>query len=737
MNDIFRLLRKLRWVLAATALLLILLIVVLTVDWSGNDGSSLSNILVFALVNLNVMALVVLGFIVGRNVVKLIFERRRGILGAKLRARLMVAFVLIAGVPITLTFIVSSGLIGEAMNGWFSDEVETAVTSAVTIARQHLASVKVSVRAASDRIERALEAYKNAEAGQLENLQSRLEDLRYRNDLYAVRIVERSGAVIVESAHATAGVESFKEPDLDSDALRRAQNTEPVLRVEERGASQFVRCYEPFGDRILVVSHRMDPDIVQAQGAVSDSFAEYEQLKSLKHPLKSNFVLTLALFNLLTIFGAIWVAFFISKQITGPIQKLAEGTRSVAKGDYDFALEPARDDEVGFLVNSFNQMLRDLRASRDEAERRGILIETILSNLAVGVIALDTEMRVTTVNSAAAAMLQIDHINFSPGVPLTDLLSREDFQPIAPLLASLVPSTNEKAPLVAEVECTIHCGGRELLVLCTAGRIVGSESECLGFVLIFDDITELSRAQHLAAWRDVARRIAHEIKNPLTPIQLSAQRLEKLLSNTGQLEPVEECTRTIVEHVAIIKRLANEFSEYGRMPTAQFVATDLQGLLVHTLGTFRTNYPDVEFQWVIASKLPEMLLDPEQIRGVVVNLLDNAVAAVAHVRDMGRSPLIRVQASFDRRNSRAVIEVDDNGPGVSATDKNRIFQPYFTTKKGGTGLGLAIVSSVISDHQGEIRIFDNHPFGTRFVINLPQHPQHTTVRRLGASSGEI
>jgi two-component system nitrogen regulation sensor histidine kinase NtrY len=737
MNDIFRLARKLRWVLAAAAVLLLLLVIVLTVDWSGTDGSSLSNILVFTLVNLNVMALVVLGFIVGRNVVKLIFERRRGILGAKLRSRLMVAFVLITGVPITLTFIVSSGLIGEAMNGWFSDEVETAVTSAVTIARQHLASVKVSVRAASDRIERALEAYANAEAAQLEKLQGRLEDLRYRNDLYAVRIVERSGAVIVESAHATAGVESFKEPDLDNDALRRARRSEPVLRVEERGASQFVRCYEPFGERILVVSHRMDPDIVQAQGAVSESFAEYEQLKSLKHPLKSNFVLTLALFNLLTIFGAIWVAFFISKQITGPIQKLAEGTRSVAKGDYDFALEPVRDDEVGFLVNSFNQMLRDLRASRDEAERRGILIETILSNLAVGVIALDTEKRVTTVNSAAGAMLQIDHVNFSPGVPLNDLLSREDFQPIAPLLASLVPSTREQVPVVAEVECTIHCGGRELLVLCTAGRIVGPEGGYLGFVLIFDDITELSRAQHLAAWRDVARRIAHEIKNPLTPIQLSAQRLEKLLSNTGQSESVEECTRTIVEHVAIIKRLANEFSEYGRMPTAQFVPTDLAGLLEHTIGNFRTNYKEVEFQWDIAGKLPEMLLDPEQIRGVVINLLDNAVAAVASIRNLGRSPLVRVQASFDRRNNRAVIEVSDNGPGVAATDKNRIFQPYFTTKKGGTGLGLAIVSSVISDHQGEIRIFDNHPFGARFLITLPQHPQHTTLRRLGSSSGEI
>ncbi len=732
MNDIKRLARKLRWVLAAVVALLVLLVVVLTGDWSGSDGSSLSNILVFALVNLNVMALVVLGFIVGRNVVKLIFERRRGILGAKLRSRLMGAFVLIAGVPITLTFIVSSGLIGEAMNGWFSDEVETAVTSAVTIARQHLSSVKVSVRGASDRISRALEAYVQAEPAQLEKLQSRLEDLRYRNDLYAVRIVERSGAVLVESAHATAGVESFKEPDLDSDALKRAHRADLVVRIEERGASQFVRCYSPFGDKILVISHRMDPDIVQAQGAVSESFAEYEQLKSLKHPLKSNFVLTLALFNLLTIFGAIWVAFFISKQITGPIQKLAEGTRSVAKGDYDFALEPVRDDEVGFLVNSFNQMLRDLRASRDEAERRGVLIETILSNLAVGVIALDTEKRVTTVNSAAGAMLQIDHINFSPGVPLTDLLSGDDFLPIAPLLASLVPSSTEQVPVVAEVECTIHCGGRELLVLCTAGRIVGTESECLGFVLIFDDITELSRAQHLSAWRDVARRIAHEIKNPLTPIQLSAQRLEKLLSNTGQAEAVEECTRTIVEHVAIIKRLANEFSEYGRMPTAQFVPADLAGLLEHTIGTFRTNYPEVEFRWSVTGKLPEMLLDPEQVRGVVINLLDNAVAALAHVRDMGRSPLVEVQASFDRRNGRAVIEVSDNGLGVAATDKNRIFQPYFTTKKGGTGLGLAIVSSVISDHQGEIRIFDNHPFGTRFVITLPQHPQPSTVRRLGA-----
>lgn len=736
MNEIWKLIKKLRWILGASGALLVLLVIVLTVDWSGDQASSLSNILVFALVNLNIMALLVLGFLVGRNVVKLIFERRRGILGAKLRSRLMVAFVLIAAVPITLTFIVSSGLIGEAMDGWFSNEVETSVTSALTIARRHLASVKSSVTRASDQIQLALKPVSSLDPAGVKGLESRLEEWRSRNDLYSIKIVDSDGTVLVESSHATAGVDAFTEPSLDKDAVERAQKGPPVLRVEPRGASQFVRSYAPLGDRLLVVSHRMDSEIVQAQDAVKESFAEYEELKSLRHPLKAHFLLTLALFNLLTIFGAIWVAFFISKQITGPIQRLAEGTRSVARGDYDFSLEPVRDDEVGFLVESFNQMLRDLRISRDEAERRGVLIETILSNLAVGVIALDIDKRVTTINSAAGAMLQIDHVNLSPGIPLVELLSREDFQPIAPLLASLVPSAAEQVPVVAEVECKIHCGGRELLVLCTAGRIVGAGGECLGFVLIFDDITELSRAQHLAAWRDVARRIAHEIKNPLTPIQLSAQRLEKILLNTQQSEVVEECTRTIVEHVAIIKRLANEFSEYGRMPTAQFVPTDLEGLLEHAVGNFRREYPEVEFEHVCRGKFPEMLLDPEQIRGVIINLLNNAVAAVGQTNGQGRSPRIVIDASFDRQNGRALIEVSDNGPGVAPTDKNRIFQPYFTTKKGGTGLGLAIVSSVISDHQGEIRIFDNHPFGTRFVVTLPQHPHHTTVRKFGGGAVE-
>jgi two-component system nitrogen regulation sensor histidine kinase NtrY len=736
MKSVVSLARKLRWVLAGCGVLFALLAVSAIMDWRSEDDSFLSNVLVFFLVNLNILALLVLVVLVGRNVVKLIFERRRGILGARLRSRLMGAFVLIAFVPMVLSFLVASGLISEAMEGWFSNQIDSTVNGAMTIARQYMSHAKFSVQASAGRIRGDLSPRSVLDSDSLTSLQQHLERLRQANDLYAIKIVSKDGAVLLEAAHPTAAVESFAEPPLDLEAIRSALKDGEQVRIEERGASQFIRCYNPVRSRIVVTSYRMDPELVHAEGIVQDSFTEYEQLKSFKHPLKSNFFITLALFNLLTLFGAIWIAFFISKQITGPIQRLAEGTRSVARGNYDFQLEPMRDDEIGFLVTSFNQMLQDLRRSRDEAERRGVLIETILANLAVGVVALDNEKRVTTVNSAAGALLQIDHVHFRSGSHLSELLRPQDLAKIGPLLDALANGESQSSTLVAESEIRIESGGRELLVVSTAGRIVAGEGSFLGYVLLLDDVTELSRSQHLAAWRDVARRIAHEIKNPLTPLQLSAQRLERLLKGSELAGSVEESTRSIVEHVEIIKRLANEFSEYGRMPTAQFTPTDLAGLVASTVQSFTREHQEVSFSFAVEGTIPEMLLDPEQIRGVVRNLLNNAAAAVS-AQPLNPAQHVDVKLSFDRKVSRAVLEIADNGPGVPAADKNRIFEPYFTTKKGGTGLGLAIVSTIISDHQGEIRVFDNRPSGTRMVVTLPQYPQPTTRRKISSASVEV
>jgi len=706
----------------------------LIMNWHTDEEAFFGNIALFSLINLNILALLVLVVLVARNVIKLMFERRRGILGAKLRSRLVASFVLIALIPIGLSFLVSSGLIHQAVQGWFNTQVESLVSSSMNLARQYVAQAKVTVRGASRRVHHDLVRIGGWEVPNSARVRDKLEELRHANDLYSLRIVTRGGEVLNEATHATAEVESFAEPPIDSDALGRAAPNSPVLRLEERGASQFVRVYQQLGESVLVSSFRMDPEMVHAQGVVSDAYTQYGDLKAVKDPLRANFFSILALFNLLTLFGAIWVAFFISKQITGPIQALAEGTRSIARGDYNFSLpEPIRDDEIGYLMTSFNQMVADLNLSRGEAERRGRLIEAIISNLGVGVVALDPDKRVTAVNKAARSLLDIKSPEASlPGHQLGQVVPAEHYEQLAQLVGALdsLDSPVDRFGR-AEAEIRLRRNSRELLVVCTAGRIQTADGGSLGYVLLLDDVTELSRAQHLAAWRDVARRIAHEIKNPLTPLQLSAQRLERLLQTTEVSSAASESVRSIVEHVEIIKRLANEFSEYGRMPTAQFAPSDLDILARSVFDTYAGSNPEIDFAYEVKNRVPEMLLDPEQIRGVLINILANAVAAVRSVTGHTEKQRITVSLDFDRLSGRARIEIADSGPGIAAADKIRVFEPYFTTKKGGTGLGLAIVSSVISDHQGEVAVYDNAPRGARFVITLPQHPQPTTLRKLG------
>jgi two-component system nitrogen regulation sensor histidine kinase NtrY len=729
-----RLRKRYKTALLVGATLFVVVTLALIMSWRADEEVFFSNIALFSLINLNILALLALIILVGRNVIKLIFERKRGILGAKLRSRLVGSFVLIALIPMTLSFIVASGLINQAIQGWFNTQMESLVSSSLNIARQYVSQSKAATRGASRRIQRDLLNLDDWSVPNSEKTRDRLEQLRHFNDLFSIRVVTRNGQVLNQASHATAEVESFAEPPIETETLKKVSPTDTILRIEELGASQFVRVYQSIGDSVLVSSYRMDPEMVHAQGVVNDAYNEYGDLKAVKDPLKANFFLILGLFNLLTLFGAIWGAFFISKQITGPIQLLAEATRNIARGNYDFPLpEPTRDDEVGYLMRSFNQMVSDLNLSKSEAERRGSLIEAIVTNLGVGVVALDSDKRVNAVNTAARGILGIFKAESEClGQQLSQVVPSESYQQLTPLVASLEQQeSSDKSKSISEGELRFRRESRELIVVCTAGRIQSSATARSGYVLLLDDVTEISRAQHLAAWRDVARRIAHEIKNPLTPLQLSAQRLEKLLDGRDVSQAVNESTKSIVEHVAIIKRLANEFSEYGRMPTARFAPSDLDAVTRSVYESFKIDHPDIRFSYSLKSKPPEMLLDPDQIRGVLINIFANAVAAVRSDGISAESRDIVITLDFDRRSSRALLEVADNGPGVAATDKNRIFEPYFTTKKGGTGLGLAIVSSVISDHQGELAVLDNAPRGAKFLITLPQHPQHTTLRRIG------
>ena len=694
------------------------------VQSSENFGS---NILVFLLVNLNILVLCVLAFLVGRNVVKLIFDRRRAIVGSKLRSRLVVAFVTVALVPTVILFIVASGLLSEAVEDWFSSQIEESVGGAIKVAREYYQLVENQARAETTAIVEELN-HKLDNGSKAQQLHPWLEREREKRGLFSITLYDIAKNAVVSANHPGSEIENFKEPALDPIAIGKAMRGELTAVPEDRDGSKFFRVYAPLKlnqvPAAMVVSLRSDPEMSKALQVVTDSFKEYEQLKLFKNPLKSMYLLLLGMITVMILFAAIWFAFYISRELVVPIQRLAEGTREVARGNYDFQVRVSGDDEVSLLVNSFNTMTSDLRTSRNEAESRRVFIETILANLAVGVIGIDSSGKVTAVNEAARELFELDASQDYRGGSLANVIGAIVNQHVSGMLDRLRSGSVPQA--VLETELNMLRQGKEHRLLVSAGTIVDRNGKQLGQVLIFDDLTDLIKAQNIAAWREVARRIAHEIKNPLTPIQLSAQRLQKLFSDKGQDPAVLESTQTIVTNVDSIKRLANEFSNFARMPTAELAPTDLNSLVAETMAPFAETNSEITLQFIAGNKIPPALMDREQIRRVLINLLDNAIQAI---RSQGTSGRITIRTEHDQARERVSLEVADTGPGISAEIKSRIFDPYFTTRNSGTGLGLAIVASVVSEHQGSIQVLDNKPKGSRFMVELPLRQQPGTIRR--------
>lgn len=688
------------------------------------------NVLVFALVNLNIAILCVLLFLIGRNVVKLVFDWRRNILGSKLRTRLMLTFVGLTLIPSTFVFIMASGFLNRAVEGWFNTQVENSVTAAVEIAQQYFESLRESVASSSSSVAKDLRSHPEVLRNR-EGLEKYLEDLRKGTGLYAIHLLEEGRTPIAEVHNAAAFIDAFKEPPLGREAIGKALRNEESVLLEEKGANRFLRGYMRFIVEgkvyVLVVTQRVRSELSSAISTVTDSYREYNQMKLFKSPLMSGYTLTLAMITALVIFGAIWIAFFIARQIVVPIQRLAEGTRAIARGNYDFQIRKTGDDEFGFLVGSFNTMVADLKASRAEAERRRLFIETILSNLAVGVIGIDSNKKITSMNNVAARLFDVPDAEQAMGKPLQAILEPEVYEHLSPLLEGTPDESS-----VPEVELHMASKEREHRILCTSGNIVNPQKQFMGVLLLFDDITDLAKAQAMSAWREVARRIAHEIKNPLTPIQLSAQRLHKLLGDLSERKDLIDSADTIVENVEAITRLANEFSKFARMPTAEFKPGNLNRIVSDAVSMFAVNEGDIIFQFIADNKMPEIMLDIGQIKSVLVNLIDNAIAAIhTEVRPEGvEKAKVVIRTCYNRKERMAEVEVADNGPGIPPDDHFRIFEPYFTTKKGGTGLGLAIVNTILSDHQGDIKVYDNVPRGAKFIFEIPAARKHVTQRRL-------
>jgi two-component system nitrogen regulation sensor histidine kinase NtrY len=475
---------------------------------------------------------------------------------------------------------------------------------------------------------------------------------------------------------------------------------------------------------LLIVGQLLPKDLMTSMAEITRGFENYQQMKMLKKPIKISHLIMLSIVTLLILFCASWFGFYLAKSITVPIQELAEGTRRIADGDLDVHVDQDSDDEIGTLVNSFNRMTLDLQASQaalketnlelkltsEENERRRRYMEIVLGNVAAGVVSVDGEGLIRTINKSAESMF---------GLEAEDVLHRHysevlqtNHMEIAGKFTEMHQITKQPT-MQRQVRSLV--GNRLMTLLVTVSILHDEEGQYMGIVVVFDDLTELEKAQRMAAWREVARRIAHEIKNPLTPIQLSAQRLRRkyLQRFAGDGKVFEECTRTIINQVDELKLLVNEFSNFARMPAASLAPNDLPEIVEETISLFRESHPSTTFAFEQQNPLPLLDLDRDQMKRVMINLLDNAVAAVDGNGE------ISVNLSFDEILKIARLEVSDNGPGIPAKDKIGMFEPYFSTKEKGSGLGLAIVSNIIADHHGFIRVRDNQPRGTIIVIELP------------------
>jgi len=694
----------------------------------SGDVPIATNIFILGLININIILLVLLIFLVLRNTVKIYMERKRRVLGSRLRTKLITAFVALTIVPTFLLFFVVIGFINRSIDGWFGIEIEDSLQESLELAKDYYKDMADRVASAARTTAAAApdEGFGNDEA----RLRGFVEGKMAGNDFSTIEIFNSGGQRLIYAI--SSKVNKNMVPDIAPEPVFTALRGEASSFIETMQVGDVVRAVYPIilpdkpdkSSGAVVVSYYVPKSLMDKMKEISAAFEGYKQLKLLKNPVKTSYFSILLVITLLIVFFSIWIGRYLAKEITVPIHELAEGTHAVASGNLDYRINVESNDEIGVLVDSFNRMTEDLAAGKTriesvnldlrrtntELDQRRRYIEIVLGNVPAGVISIDKVGTIVSINRVAAEILGTDE-KTALGKNYKEVLRARDREALKEMIREMSEAGGESM----ERQMRIQMSQKVMTVLVNLNALRDEAGNYLGMVAVLDDLTHLLRTQRMYAWKEVARRIAHEIKNPLTPIKLSAQRLrKKYLEKFGPDANVfEECTQTIITQVDELKALVNEFSSFARMPASNPSPNDLNEIVAETLALYKAGRRNVDFESSTDSRLPVFDLDRDQIKRVLINLIDNAVAAI------DGPGTVRVETLFLEDLQLARIEVVDTGAGIPAEDRQRLFEPYFSTKRSGTGLGLAIVSNIVADHNGYIRVKDNHPKGTRFVIELP------------------
>lgn len=723
-------LRKLRPPLGFSILVLFAAIVgSLHLMSSATQDTSQLGQLYSSLLLINSLGSMLLLGLVGANVYWLLRQLKKKAAGSLLTARMVFLFIFLALAPASIVFYYSMQFLQQSIDSWFDVRIDRAMDDALELGRS---AMDERMRGLLRETEQISSHLTNMPASMIPITMSEISDSSVDGE---VTVFTKKGRVIVSSGATSENI----VPDLPGDGilmqLRHGKsyvglepttgsgmNIRAVVLVEGRDDNYYLQTLYPIPRRLADLG-----------STVESAYAHYKELNYLRSSLKASFTLTLSLVLLLSLLAAIWAAFVSIRRIVAPVRRLAEGTRAVAEGDYEKRLPVKSKDELGFLVESFNAMTAKIARARDEAqisklevERQRAYLETVLGNLSSGVISFDSHMRLQTANSAADTILHAD-IAKMLNTPLPELAHPH------PHLAELMEHVGEclihDRPWQEEIHFTGPLGRQELF--CRGTPLFDVEGARQGSVVVFDDVTLLIQAQRRAAWGEVAQRLAHEIKNPLTPIQLSAERLKHKLSKSlgeAEAEVLDRATRTIVQQVEAMKSMVNAFAEYAKPAIINLEPIDLRTLVEEVVALY-PSASGVEFELRLEPNLPKFSADAVRMRQVLHNLIKNAHEAIP----AGKTALFCIHAHIIHDNGNPMIEMllRDNGPGIPPEQVERVFEPYVTTKTKGTGLGLAIVKKIIEEHGGSIRLDPNWQAGAGFAIRLPATESTHEGRRHG------
>ena len=715
-------LKRLPWGLGGLTLLFLLLLASLVVMGDAARNSARFEQLFLWVLAFHGLVLVILGGLIAYRLMRLIQDYREGVPGSRLTLRLVTGFMLVAVLPAMVVYYFSFKFLNEGVDSWFDVRVEGALQDALELSRSSLDLRVRQVAVETRQVVRELETVSEALMPLV------LNDIRIRIAAQEVTLIGANNRIIASSTDSP--IRRLPAPP-GPDILLRLSPGQPFTRLEPQvDGSLLIRVVASADDqrpradsRILQAVFPVDPRMSALALRVEDAFVDYREFAYLRGPIKQAFIFTMSLAFALSVMAALWAGLLVAGRMVRPVSELAEGTRLVASGDYSTRLAVGRDDELGFLVRSFNAMTRALNEARQDAERNRRLLdaereylESVLQHLRSGVVALDGHQRLRTANTAAAEILECDlrrgYQRFTSELAADSPLATQFLTAIAAAVTARQPEWSQEVVVFART-------GRKVLM--TRGAWLPSPGKQQGLhVIVFDDMTEFLRAQRDAAWGEVARRLAHEIKNPLTPIQLSAERLARRLGPVlegSERELVERATRTIVQQVEALKTLVNAFRDYAQAPRLTLAPLDLNPLVHDVCELYRSDELTRGVIMELAPHLPRIRADAGRLRQLLHNLIKNALEALNG--RAGAEVWVRTRTVDLGQGLSVELEVADNGPGIPEALLQRLFEPYTTDKPRGTGLGLAVAKKIAEEHGGIIECRNSPDGGAAFTVRIP------------------